>query len=929
VRSTGHATPPGTPTGALVGRRAERAKIAEFLAALRAGDSPKLLVCGDPGVGKSALLNYTAASASDLRVLRAAGVQSEMELAFAVLHQLSAPLLDRIGELPEPQADALRIIFGLETGPPPDHFLVGLAVLGLLSTVAADVPVLCIVDDWQWLDLASARTLGFVARRLRADSVALMFAVRELTEELSVLPTLAVGGLRESDARTLLDSVLPFRLDDQVRDRIVAETHGNPLALLELPRGLSPTQLAGGFGMLDASGLSGQIEQAFRRRLDDLSPGVRQVLVVAAADPTGDPGLLWRAVDALDIPVSPAAAMDTGGLLTVGHLVAFRHPLARSVAYESTTPDAVRAAHLALADATDPRTDPDRRAWHLAAGATGPDEAVALELEHSAGRAQARGGSAAAAAFLQRAVRLTEDPVRRVNRALAAARLCLQAGDFEATSTVLNTAESESLDELQRAQVDLLRAGVAYAHNRNHEAPPLLLRAARALEALDPNLSRATYLDAWSAVVFAGRFAIAGGMTDVCRAALAAPDSVGPRRPGDHLLDGMARLFTTGRAAALPDLRAAVGQFASGEATADEVLREGWVASAAAATCWDFAATVAIATREVEVGREAGALSVLAVALNVLAQTVVFSGDFPRALLLIAEADAVREATGTRIASYGALVLAAHRGRESEALGLIEATISEATATGQGVAVQYALWARAQLLNGLGKFEQAAAAAAEASEDSAQVWSTAWALSELVEAAIKSDQRAVAATALGGLLPYTEGDQADWAIAIQARAQALLQDAPEAGPLFELSIEAFGRAGLRPDLARSHLLFGETLRRAGRRAAARQHLRTAHELFNSIGMEAFGERARRELIGAGESIHRRSGETAGDLTPQEMQIALLVRDGLSNPEVGARLFLSPRTVEWHLRKVFAKLSIGSRRELRTVLQDSEYKLIAG
>jgi DNA-binding CsgD family transcriptional regulator len=905
----------------LRGRRAECAVLDGMIAAVREGESRTLVVRGEAGVGKTALVEYAVGAASGLRVVRAVGVESEMELAFASLHQLCAPMLDRLGRLPPPQREALRIVFGLTAGAPPDKFLVGLAVLSLLAEVAEERPLLCAIDDSQWLDQASARTLGFVARRLRAEPVGLVFAAREPGEELRGLPELEVEGLGDGDARALLGSVVRFMLDERVRDRIVAETRGNPLALLELPRGLTATELAGGFGLVDAQALSGRIEERFRQRLAELPSDTERLLVVAAAEPVGDPLLVWRAAERLGIEVAAATAAETEDLLAIGERVTFRHPLVRSAIYRSASPNARRPAHLALAEVTDPEVDPDRRAWHLATAAPGPDEVVARELERSAGRAQARGGLSAAAAFLRRSVALTQDPERRTDRAIAAAHASLQAGAFDAALGLLVTAGAGALDEFQRARVDLLRAEAAYAQDRGSDAPPLLLRAAGTLEALDPALARETYLDAWSAALFAGSLARAGGLLEVSRAARAAPRPADPPRPCDLLLDGLALLFTDGRAAAAPVLERAATGFAGTAVSIEEVLRWGWLATAAAVVVWDYETCAAVATREVQLARDAGALGVLAVGVNVLAQAVVLGGDFATAALLIAEADAVTEATGARVAPYGALVLAAFRGRESEAFGLIDATIEEATAGGQGTAVQYARWSRSVVLNAHGRYEEALAAAQEASDDTPELFVSRWALSELIEAATRSGQSELAARALARLAQHADASDADWARGIHARARALLSEGETAEGLYREALEALGRTRLRPELARARLLYGEWLRRAGRRVEAREQLRAAHAMLVATGMEGFAERARRELQATGEKVRARTVATRDELTAQEQQIAWLARDGFSNPEIGARLFLSPRTVEWHLRKVFGKLGISSRRGLHDALPE--------
>jgi len=890
-----------------------------MIASVRAGQSRTLVVRGEAGVGKTALLGYAVQSASDLRVARAVGVESEMELPFAALHQVCAPVLDQLERLPPPQREALRVVFGVSAGPAPEGFLVGLAVLTLLSEVAEERPLLCVVDDAQWLDHASARTFAFVARRLLAEPVGLVFAAREPAEELRGLPELELRGLGNGDARDLLNSAVRFLLDERVRDLIVAETRGNPLALLELPRGLTATQLAGGFGLLGAAGLSGRMEESFLRRLQALPEETQRFLRIAAAETTGDALLVWRAAERLGIATSAAAPAEEDGLLAIGQRVTFRHPLVRSGVYRSASPAERRAVHLALAEVTDPNLDPDRRAWHLAAATPGPDEDVARELEQSAGRAQARGGRAAAAAFLQRAVALTGDPARRADRALAAAEASLEAGAFDAARGLLAAARAGPLDELGRARLDRFEAELAFAEQRGSDAPLLLLQAARKLETLDVRLSRDTYLDAWAAALFAGRMASAGsGLLDVSRAVTSAPEA-DPPLPRDLLLDGLALFFTEGRRAATPVLRRAVAAFATTEISDEEMLRGGWLATRAANLLWDYDGCLEIGTRVVELARHSGALAVLAAAGNGCGQTYALGGDFAGAALLAAELDAVKEATGTRIAQFAAIALAGIRGREDEASELIDDTIRAATAGGQGTAVQYAHWANSVLMNGLGRYEEALAAAVEASEDTPELFIATWALSELIEAATRTEKADLARGALARLDAQTEASDADWALGIHARSRALVSERETAESLYREAVDRLGRTQLRPELARAHLLYGEWLRRQGRRADSRAQLRTAHDMLGAIGMEGFAERARRELLATGEKVRRRTADTRDQLTAQEAQIARLARDGLSNPEIGARLYISPRTVEWHLHKVFTKLGVTSRKQLEGAL----------
>jgi DNA-binding CsgD family transcriptional regulator len=844
-----------------------------------------------------------------------------MELAFAGLHLLCAPLLDRLEGLPGPQRDALGIAFGLREGNAPDRFLVGLAVLTLLSEVAEERPLLCVVDDAQWLDTASAQELVFAARRLLAEPVGLVFAAREPGEQFRGFAELEVRGLPDQDARTLLRSVVRFRLDERVRDRILAEADGNPLALLELPRGLDPTQLAGGFGLVEAQAIPARIEAGFRRRIEALPADTRSLLLVGAAEPTGDPVLVWRAAGRLGIPASAAEVAQADGLLQIGTRVRFRHPLVRSAVYSAAPPPERRAAHRALAEVTDRDRDPDRRAWHLAAAASGPDEEVAAELERSAGRAQARGGMAAAAAFFQRAAEFTSEPALRAERALAAAQASLQAGALDAAAELLAMAVARPLDELQQARAALLRGQIAFASGGGSYAPALLVKAAQRLEPLDAALARQTYLDAWLAAMFAGRFAGTGGLHEVSRAARSAPAPADAPRPSDLLLDGLTVLVTEGRATAAPLLRRAARVFAEEEITMAERLRWGFLAVVAAIMVWDEQRWHAIEVRQLRSCREAGLLAQLVIYENSMAILMSWRGDFAAAAALVAEAEAIAAATGTRFAPFAALWLAGFRGAEAEATPLIEAVIKDSRATGQGLAIQESQRFSAVLYNGLGRYETAVAQAQQASEQAPELFTSMWVLPELIEAASRTGQTRLAADALGQLAEATSVAQTDWGPGIYARSRALLSDGEDAEGWYRQAVDRLSRTALRPELARAHLLYGEWLRREGRRADARAQLRTAHGMFGAIGMEAFAERAGRELAASGEIVRPRTAESYDQLTPQEAQIAQLARAGMSNPEIAAQLFLSVRTVEWHLRKVFTKLEISSRLQLQRALPD--------
>jgi DNA-binding CsgD family transcriptional regulator len=912
----------------LLGRAGERQKLDGLLTNVRGGQSAVLVVRGEAGVGKTALLRHCARQASGMRVANVAGIEAEMELPFAALHQLCSPMFDRLDALPEPQRDALRVAFGMSSGAPGDRFLVALAVLSLLSAVAEEQPLLCLVEDAQWLDAASGQVLGFVGRRLLAESVGIVFALREPDRkpEFEGLPELLLTGLDEEAARALLERAVPGRLDDRVRDQIVAETRGNPLALTELPRGLTPAELAGGFRLPNGVALEGRIEESFQRRLDALPEDTRRLLLLAAAEPVGDAALLWRAAAGLGIGSEAAEPAEAAGLFALGGRMWFRHPLVRSAVYRAASPAERQAVHRALADATDPETDPDRRAWHRAAAASEPDESVAVELERSAGRAQARGGLAAAAAFLERAAVLTRDPAHRPQRLLAAAGAKLQAGDLDAAGRLLAAPEIGRLDELQSAQADRLHAQIAFALGQARDVPPVLLKAARQLERLDASLAGETYLDALSAAMFVGHLAVSTSAQDVADAARAAPRPAAPARAPDLLLDGLATLYTAGYPAGAPRLRRALAAFrGEGLSTAD-ALRWLWLASHAATFLWDDESWHALSARQLRLARDAGALSVLPMALSTEIGVQVHTGNLAAATSLIDELDMVSEAIGVRFTRYGALAVAAWRGREAEARDLMDAIGTEVTARGEGMGLTVVHWATAVLNNGLGRYGEALTAALRASAPTDELGPAPGSLIEVVEAAVRADAPERATEALDRLTGMTRVSGTDWALGVEALAHALVSAGQAADDRYREAIERLGRARVRPILARAHLVYGEWLRRERRRVDARGQLRAAHDHFTSMGMDAFAERARTELSATGEKPRKRIVEMRDELTSQERQIAQLARDGLSNPEIGTRLFLSPRTVEWHLRKVFTKLEIHSRHELAIAMPSSESEL---
>jgi DNA-binding CsgD family transcriptional regulator len=900
-------------------RTSEREVIDRLLAHAREGQSAVLVMRGEAGIGKTTLLRYAARQASGFRVAQVAGVEAEMELPFAGIHQLCAPVLDQLDALAQPQQDALNVALGLASGEVPDRFLVGLAVLGLLSAAAEERPLLCLVEDGQWLDAASGLILGFVARRLLAESVAIVVTVREPStgHDFDGLPELLLQGLAEEDARTLLMRAVPGRLDDRIRDRILAETRGNPLALLDLPQGMSAAGLAGGFELLAATDLPRHLEDHYLQRAGELPEATQRLLLLAAAEPIGDATLVWRAATGLGIERSSLAPAEDAQLVEVGARVRFRHPLVRSAVYRAAPLSERRAAHRALAEATDSDTDPDRRAWHRAHAAVGVDEAVAAELERSADRARARGGAAAAAAFLAHAAELTPDPAERGRRALAAAQAKFDAAAADAALELLATAELAPLDELQRARLERLRAEIAFARTRGSDAPALLLNAARRLESADAAMARETHLEAIAAAMFAGRLGDEPGVREAAEAAQAGPAAREPPRAIDLLLEGLATRFTEGYSAGLPPLRRALDAFRNLEGLTARDVRWLWLACRLAQDLWDDELWEVLATGGLRVARETGALSMLPIAATYRASLHVHAGAFGAASSLIEEADAITQATDMAPLKYAALMLAAWGGNEADGLELIEAARLEATARGEGMGLGVIEWATALLYNGCGRYAEALAAAQRGCEHD-DVGLFAWALVELIEAGVRSGETDATSAALDRLSGRTQASGTDWALGIEAGSRALLSEGQDAEPLYRESVERLLRTRGVVHLARARLLYGEWLRRENRRVDAREQLRAAHDMFSGMGAEGFAERARHELLATGETARKRTDDARAVLTPQEAHIARLARDGLSNPEIGAQLFISPRTVQYHLRKVFLKLDITSRNQLNRV-----------
>ena len=911
--------------------------------AVCAGQSRALVLCGEPGVGKTALLQHLTARAAECRVVQTAGVQSEMELPFAGLHQLCAPLLDGLTGLPERQADALQIALGMSAGPPPDRFLVGLATLGLLAYVAEQQPLVCVVDDEQWLDRASAQVLGFVARRLGAESVGLVFAARVPTSDVAGLSQVPVQGLAPADARALLDAELTVSLDTWVRDQLVAETRGNPLALLEWPRALTTQQWAGGFGLPAEVRLPGGVTEGFRRRLEVLPEDARRLLLIAAADPLGDAGLVWRAAAGLGIDAEAAGPAVEDGLVEFGTRVLFRHPLVRSVVYTSASLQERRLVHSALAAVTDAARDPDRRAWHGAHAAAGPDEGVAAELEGSAGRAQARGGLAAAAAFLERATALTLDPEKRAERALSAASAQVQAGGFEAARDLLSIAEAQAPSDFQQARIELVEAELAFATTRGGDASQLLLKAAQRLESIDAEMARTAYLQAVIAAVFNDQVT-RGDVGQLAQAIAAAPRPAGTPTAADLLLEAIAAHNAQGYAAGAAILRTAMDMFVT-ETSRENDPRGRWLCSLLACWhLWDHQRWQLLSESYLELVRASGAHSELPMALTSEVYRLAYFGELSAAAAVNDELQAVMDATAASFAPYAALYLAAMRGRPGEVTDLIDAARSDLIQRGESFGITTASFTSALAYNGVGDYQAALSSASEwelfevltqtSSEPAAPAGDrpssslldrlsvgTYWTV-EVVEAAARCGRADIATAAVQMLAEVNSAAGTDWACGVEARCRALVSEGPVAEELYRESIERLARTALRPDLARAHLLYGEWLRRERRRSEARAELRLAYDMFVEMGMEGFAGRAHRELEATGESARKRT--VAADpqlLTAQEAQIARMARDGHSNPEIGSRLFISTRTVEYHLQKVFTKLNVQSRRQLDRVLAD--------
>jgi DNA-binding CsgD family transcriptional regulator len=905
-------TSPG-PAQLLLGREAECAVIDRVLDAARAGASGALVLRGEPGIGKTALLDYAVGAASDMRVLRGRGSESELGFRFAGLRQLLEPVLAGVSDLPEPQRDALGSSLGLTAQISPDEFLVGLSVLTLLSDAGATRPLLCAVDDAQWLDEPSARILAFVGARLEEEGIAFL-AATDLNRDspLAGLPQLEIEGLGVEASRALLGSALCVPLDAHVEATIVSELGGNPLALLQLPAEISPAQLAGNVSLPVPLPLGRRLEESYLRRVHALPPETQLLLLVAAAEPGGDRALLERAADNLGVSAVAVDSVEASGLLEQGNELRFRHTFVRAAVYAAATGSELQLAHGALAAATDRMAAPDRWAWHLGAAASGPDEEIAAELEGVSDQAVELRGYAAAAALLERAAQLSPGEANAAARRLAAARAELTAGAPTRAAGLLEQAAPKLEDELHRAEALRLRGELALVLGENGHTSSMLLRAAKALEPFDVRLARDTHLEAITAALFAGRLAKRGVLLEAARAAQAAPPPNGDRDATDLLLDGLAALVLNGHAAAAPALSRGI-----------ELLRDfgdfRWVglAGQAASELWDDEALHALAIRRVRLARETGALAVLPNALSQLGGYEVLVGRFDAADSCFEEGRGISASTGNPgivgLVDLGAVHVRAWRGDEAMR-PLAQAFVRDTTARGAGVLAGLAFLTLAVLENGLGHYGDALAAAQEAA-DGNPFWVATRSLPELVEAAVRSDKQEVAEVAVGQLAATVLPTGTEWGLGLLARCRALLAQDGDAEELHQDSIDRLRRCRAAPELARARLLYGEWLRRQGRRKLAREQLSLAYDMFDSMGAGAFADRAAIELGATGARVRKRTPENADVLTPHEARIARLTIDGASNPEIAAQLFISPRTVEYHLHKIFRKLGISSRTQL--------------
>jgi DNA-binding CsgD family transcriptional regulator len=907
----------------LLDRERELAALNDLLESSRSGAGGALLLRGELGIGLTALLDHLVESAAGMRVARVTGAEWERRLPFAAAHQLCTAWLDRLGELPDPQRDALEVAFGVREDAAPDRLLVGLGVLGLLASVAGEEPLVCTVDDVQLLDPASAEVIAFAARRLDGTRVALALAAHEplpAGASYAGLRELRVGGLGRDAARKLIESVVVGPIDTFVRERLVGEASGLPLALLDLPTALTPAQLAGSVELPRVLPVGEQLEGRLLGAVCDLPADTRTFLLLAAAEPEVGASLLWRAADHLGVSVDAAAVAEERGLIRVGQRVSFRHPLMRLAIYGDAPVSERQRVHEALVDAIDPDVDRDLRALHRAAASLAPDEDVAVQLEESAVRAKGRRDYGTAASLLEQSAELTPDPVRRYKRTLVAAQAALAGGALAKATALLDRPPPRSVDEAQRAQADSLRGAIGLALGQGADRVTMLLDAARALGPLDARLARDTYLEALEVAIHAGVLGSDASLIRAAEAARAAPRAPDPQTGADLLLEGVALLVTSGHRASVTTIRKALDALRG----ADEPR---WLAlaSIAAAEIWDDDALHDLMSRSVALSSGAGDSAIFPPALRPLGDLdAVVAGRFGTTTAPFAEVwgEEGEEGRQARLVTPGELIASAWRGRSTEARELADACMREAFVREVGLDVAVAQYAIAVLEVGLGRYEAALTVVREVCEED-RLFVVTSALPELVEAAVRMGERQLAVDAVRRLSERTRASGTHWALGTLARARALVEEGDTAEDLYREAVEHLRRCRAAPQLARAHLVYGEWLRRERRRREAREQLRTARDMFIFMGAQAFAERARMELAATGEHAARRAAEASADLlTPQEARIAKVVADGASNAEVAAQLFISPRTVEYHLHKVFRKLGVSSRTQLARVLRES-------
>ncbi|MCM6773573.1 AAA family ATPase [Nocardia sp. CDC159] len=908
----------------LHGREAELGELDGLLRRAASGRSGVLVLAGPAGIGKTALLEHALTAASTLRVARVAGIETEQELGFAGLHGLLLPFLGERGRLPAPQRDALETAFGMLTAAaPPDLFLVGLATLSLLADAAAERALLLVCDDAQWLDRESLRVLAFVARRLDADGIVLLFGVREdqvLDTVLRDLPTIPLAGLAATDAAALFDAALPAAIDRVVAERLLTRTDGNPLAILELARGLGEG-LPADFGFGEPLPLDRRLEARFRRVVERLDEFTQDVLLVLAADASGDYGLVRRVVEALR-PDSAAALEQAADharradlIVTTLGAARFRHPLIRSAVYNGAAATRRRRVHAALAEAVDPIGDADRRAWHRAAALDGPDAEVAAELETVAIRARERGGHLAQAAFLRRAAELTPVGAQRNARLLAAAGAALVAGAPHLAEQLLDLLTPDVGVPLLDAYARRLR-GFLHVMLGRAGAVPLLFEAAQSFRATDARTARDTLLEAFDAVIVVAHIGAGMSARRIAASALDTPPAPGAPSIADLLLDAHAELVGRDHVSAVPAMRRGLDAMLAAGAEEGDAARWFLLGVLLAIELWDIEALGICARRYGATARRHGALRMLQAAIHGEATHELLCGRFTAAAARFAEFKDVAAAIGAdlRFADSSDALLHGWRGDEERTLTAVAVQAGPEAERPGGLQVQLARTALVVLHLGRCRYPEAQRTAAIVfDEDPPHFGSVV--LPDLIEAAVRNGDTATAERALHRLAERAEAAGTPWALGLLARARALLADDDTAEELYREALTRLTSTSVTPELARTRLLYGEWLRRRRRRRDARVELQGAHELFEQMGAAAFAERARTELAGTGEKARPRLPENSYDLTPRELQVAHLAGAGVTNQEIAAELFLSVATVEYHLRKIFRKLGVTSRREL--------------